>query len=103
MSWPSVAPTIAEREVRVHLTESPDAFRSGQEGPCLPEILVPRLEFDEVLRARVHAGRDEADEKKLAVVSRRRLDRGFVRVRRPGRSNAVKLRDGREALRGIEV
>src|SRR5713226_358313 len=59
-------PPLAEGEVHVHLDERAEALCTRQEGARLAEVLVPRLQLDEVPRARVHVGRERGMDKKIA-------------------------------------
>ncbi len=55
---PQLQPSLAEGEVGIDLKERPDAFCTREERPRLAKVFVPCLQLDEMLRARVHAGRE---------------------------------------------
>src|SRR5439155_3299176 len=60
-------PALAQREIRVQLNEGADGSGARQECSGFAEVLVARLQLDEMLRARVHAGRAREMDKKVAL------------------------------------
>ena len=59
---------LAEEEIGVDLGERAERFGARQQRTGLAEILVPGLELNEMLGARVHAGRPHGVDKKIAPV-----------------------------------